>query len=212
MKNTGFISLFLSTGMFLSISLLSDSWLWKMSWEGVPFLILGLESSQTRFVPVSTSFIIPICQNNHVLKQIPSSLHHIQSIEQRQGKKKSLQDIMHFTCCHLSKVRFYHLWNSISWSSRHPSRHNENSSDHCGQTGDERGLHLSAAWEGTQRSPPKRDCCYFPECTALLDLLSDQNYITTALLNKYKLVIRIDTLAFFSFLFYSSLICNLALF
>lgn len=60
MKNTGFIILFLSTGMFVSISLLSDSWLWKMSWEGVPFLILSLESSQTRFVPVSTSFIIPI--------------------------------------------------------------------------------------------------------------------------------------------------------
>lgn len=60
LKNTGFIILFLSSGMFVSISLLSDSWLWKMSWEGVPFLILSLESSQTRFVPVSTSFIIPI--------------------------------------------------------------------------------------------------------------------------------------------------------
>lgn len=101
------------------------------------------------------------------------------------GKKKALQDIMHFTCCHLSKVRFYHLWNSISWSSWHPSRHNKNSSDHCGQTGDERGVHLAAAWEGTQRSPQKRGCCYFPECTALPNLLSDQNYITTALLHKY---------------------------
>lgn len=60
-ENTGFIIwfFFFSTGMFVSISLLSDSWLWKMSWEGVPFLILSLESSQTRFVPVSTSFIIP---------------------------------------------------------------------------------------------------------------------------------------------------------
>lgn len=60
LENTGFLALFFSTGMFVSISLLSDSWLWKMSWEGVPFLILSLESSQTRFVPVSTSFIIPI--------------------------------------------------------------------------------------------------------------------------------------------------------
>lgn len=149
MKNTGFISLFLSTGMFLSISLLSDSWLWKMSWEGVPFLILGLESSQTRFVPVSTSFIIPIFQNNHVLEQIPSSLHHIQSIGQSQGRKnktktpqkKKKRYIMHFTCCHHSKIRFYHVWNKISWSSRHPSRHNENTTYQCEKTRAERGVH-----------------------------------------------------------------------
>lgn len=88
MRNAGFLNLFLSTGMFVCISLLSDSWLWRMSWEGVPFLILSLESSQTRFVPVSTSS--PSSQISHTI-----------SITQRSSKSeqglRSLSNIL-FLC------------------------------------------------------------------------------------------------------------------
>lgn len=53
------------------------------------------------------------------------------------------------------------------------------------------GVHLSAASEGiadnieTEWSSPKKRCYYFPECITPSDLRSDQNYITTDLLNKY---------------------------
>lgn len=114
-ENTGFIILFFSTGMFVSISLLSDSWLWKMSWEGVPFLILSLESSQTRFVPVSTSFIIPIRQTSHVLKHFASFLHHIQSICKSQCRGGGgLQLSCTSPVPIFSKLCLYHTWNNIS--------------------------------------------------------------------------------------------------
>lgn len=117
-ENTGFIILFFSTGMFVSISLLSDSWLWKMSWEGVPFLILSLESSQTRFVPVSTSFIIPIRQTSHVLKHFASFLHHIQSICKSQCRVGGGGGGLQLSCTSpvpiFSKICLYHTWNNIS--------------------------------------------------------------------------------------------------